>query len=243
MTFPAWVQQVRLWVDQSYTWGLIVMEATNCNQWPSQWPPWRFQMIQGHGVFQFFHAILPMRFWVWEHEPVPLRVVFSHAIIAVGSIQYTHCWYSNTILDPTRLTDRIPILMNCNLSLTAIYSEQYTDSFWQLKSWLANPHGHNINRPISIPRMLDISRHPKFLLAKNHQFSRWIPRFWLLKTHDFSWFDPSGTQLLFIVCSIVASKDRFKLFTIIYPYFGIFFHYFFKTNLFYLFSLLQTVPF
>ena len=42
----------------------------------------------------FFHAILPRRFWVWEFEPAPLRVVFSHAIIALGSIQYTHCWLS-----------------------------------------------------------------------------------------------------------------------------------------------------
>ena len=106
----------------------------------------------------FFHAILPRRFWVWEHEPAPLRVVFSHAIIAVGSLQYTHCWYFNTFLDRTRLSDRILIPMNCSLSLTAIYSEQYTEKVWQqLKSWLANPHGHKIlNIPISIPRMLDI---------------------------------------------------------------------------------------
>ena len=92
----------------------------------------------------------------------------------------------------------------------------------------------SINIPISIPRMLDISRHPKFFLAKNHQFSRWIPHFWL-KTHDFSWFDPSGTQVLFIVCSIVASKDRFlshfASFTIISAFCSF---YFFKQHLLFL---------
>ena len=218
-----------------------MMEAANCSQWPSQWPPGGFKWFKGmlFSIFSCHFANEILSLGTWTSSSGPLRVVFSHAI-ALGSIQYTHCWYFDTILDPTRLSDCIPIPMNWNLSLTAIYSQQYTYSFDQgssLDCW-ANPHGHKIlNIPISIPHMLDNIR--SFSLAKKHQFSRWIPHFCLLKTHDFSWSDPSGTQLLFIVCSTVASKDQFKLFTINYHDFGIlFFLFFIKTTFF--FGLLQT---